>query len=50
MLGRDVRRPARSSKEELTPLRRGWCLGNEQFLRKMLGRMEGRPYDPLRAR
>jgi hypothetical protein len=30
------------AQEELKPLRRGWCLGSEQFRQAMLERMEGK--------
>jgi hypothetical protein len=30
------------AQEELMPLRRGWCLGSEQFRQEMLERMDGK--------
>jgi hypothetical protein len=39
---RQARRLEEADEEELKPLRRGWCLGSEQFRREMLERMDGR--------
>jgi len=36
------RRAAEEEEEALAPIRRGWCLGSEEFKRQMLERMEGR--------
>ena len=36
------RRAAEDQEEALAPIRRGWCLGSEEFKRQMLERMEGR--------
>jgi len=35
-------RRAAEEEEALAPIRRGWCLGSEEFKRQMLERMEGR--------
>jgi hypothetical protein len=37
-----VRRLEEADEEELKPLRRGWCLGSEQFRYEMLERMDGK--------
>ena len=38
----EARRLAESDEEEWKPLRRGWCLGSEEFKKEMLERAEGR--------
>src|ERR1017187_2514326 len=39
---RHARRRLGRSTEQLKPLRRGWCLGSEQFRQEMLERMDGK--------
>ena len=36
----EARRLEEADEEELQPLRRGWCLGSEQFRQEMLERMD----------
>ena len=38
----EARRLEEADEEELQPLRRGWCLGSEQFRQKMLELMDGK--------
>jgi hypothetical protein len=38
----EARRLEEVDEEALKPLRRGWCLGSEEFRQKMLGLMEGK--------
>jgi len=38
----EARRFEEADEEELKPLRRGWCLGSEQFRQEMLERMDGK--------
>jgi hypothetical protein len=38
----EARRLEEVDEEELKPLRRGWCLGSEQFRQEMLERMDGK--------
>jgi REP element-mobilizing transposase RayT len=38
----EARRLEEADEEELKPLRRGWCLGSEQFRQEMLERMDGK--------
>jgi hypothetical protein len=38
----EARRLEEADEEKLKPLRRGWCLGREQFRQEMLERMDGR--------
>ena len=38
----EARRGKESDEQALQPLRRGWCLGSEDFKRQLLGRIEGR--------
>ena len=38
----EARRLEEADEEELQPLRRGWCLGSEQFRQEMLERMDGK--------
>jgi hypothetical protein len=38
----EVRRLEEADEGELKPLRRGWCLGSEQFRQEMLERMDGK--------
>jgi hypothetical protein len=38
----EARRQEEEDEQELKPLRRGWCLGSEEFRQKMLELMEGR--------
>jgi putative transposase len=38
----EVRRREQTDEEALQPMRRGWCLGSEQFKRQMLERMGGK--------
>ena len=37
----ELRRAAEEDEEALAPIRRGWCLGSEEFKRQMLERMDG---------
>ena len=37
----ELRRVAEEDEEALAPIRRGWCLGSEEFKRQMLERMDG---------
>ena len=41
-LAEACQKTAWQSPEELQPLRRGWCLGSEQFRQEMLERMDGK--------
>lgn len=38
----EARRLEEEDQEALQPLRRGWCLGSEEFRQRMLGLMEGK--------
>ena len=38
----EARRLAEQDEQELKPLRRGWCLGSEEFRQKLLELMEGK--------
>jgi hypothetical protein len=38
----EARRAEETQEQALQPLRRGWCLGSEDFKRQLLERMEGR--------
>jgi len=38
----EARRLEEADEEALKPLRRGWCLGSEEFRQKMLGLMDGK--------
>ena len=40
-LAEACQKTAWQAQEELKPLRRGWCLGSEQFRQEMLERMDG---------
>jgi putative transposase len=37
----ELQRAAADDEKSLAPVRRGWCLGSEEFKREMLARMEG---------
>jgi putative transposase len=37
----ELRRAAEEDEEALAPIRKGWCLGSEEFKRQMLERMDG---------
>lgn len=37
----ELSRAAEEDEEALAPIRRGWCLGSEEFKRQMLARMDG---------
>jgi hypothetical protein len=41
-LAEACQKTAWQAQEELKPLRRGWCLGSEQFRQEMLERMDGK--------
>jgi len=38
----EARRLEKTDEEALKPLRRGWCLGSQEFRQKMLGLMDGK--------
>ena len=37
----ELGRAAQEDEQALAPIRRGWCLGGEEFKRQMLARMDG---------